>query len=759
MGVETIIGLAVAAVVLAVIGVVVATTKRSLQTDKMAPLGADQFQITQNAEGEAVPIIYGTNKIVSNILWWGNLRSEEVKEKVQGGKGGGGSQSTTTGYNYYMDIWHGLCMGPGVSLLAVLVNNDYTIDLAKALGTYTLNPGSSSFYPTEPGPYANKLAGMAHLFLDGYFAGFNTNSIPNLNFIVQRTITSPITGANMSNGTNPAAIVYDLLIQSGVEVGQINLTSFQTAADYWTSKGYGLNLVLNQQSDVQDLIAKIFTYVDGAMEQGPDGKIYLKAYRTTDLSVATLTTDDYKDFTFIRKSWDSTYNDFRANFIDDTQQYTQRTITKDNQASISLIGHKIQKTIDLSAFRDILTASKRLTEIMNIYSYPEAQVQCVVGIKYLSLRVGDIVSVSNTEYGISNASFRVINVDEDDVDNNSVRLVLAQQLETLFDDTFEVAGGTSWTPPDLDPVPLAYQKIYEIPASGQFGNTPMWWCFGARVGQEDGFAILKSINGVDWSQIGTSTTFAVRGTLNTTYPATTYTIDDETGIVFTPYRLDGDWDNLSRANLFGTNRFALIGDEIVSFQSVIPFGPTSYKLLGVIRGVLNTTIASHSGGAEIWLSHFAADDGVIGAFHNSTFYVKFVPFYGSKIVSEVSCTPLTGYYTGKELYSWAPARLVATRTGVNISVKVYPTNRIIDKGAGFTAVQQDWWNGAWTYEYDTHQYYTSYSGTIIQVAPASTPLTISHAGAFTLYVRSMFHGFTSEYLPVSIGAGDGVYYG
>ena len=130
----------------------VLTPKPETQDQKPAALGDIKFPTA--SEGRALPIPFGTTKIVGpNTLWYGNYGYQSIWTQVQGGDNYVGE------YRYYFGMQIGLCRGPldGISRISlgenqVLVetasgfisgvglDNGYAFDLDDVGLTYTNSP-------------------------------------------------------------------------------------------------------------------------------------------------------------------------------------------------------------------------------------------------------------------------------------------------------------------------------------------------------------------------------------------------------------------------------------------------------------------------------------------------------------------------------------------------------------------------------------------------------------------------------------------
>ena len=229
-----------------------------MNVQNMKPASLSDFSYNQANEGAPVPLIYGTVKIAGNIIWYGNLKTVEEKQEVKGGKGHH-SQSVVTGYKYYIDIWIALAMGQ-VSIIDTY-NNEKKQTIS--CGNQQFNDGTGTSYPTEPGEYASALSGIAHIFYEQLYVGENTTILPTINYVLKRTLPTTINYANMDSGSNPAAVIYDILTeQLGINPTKIDKDNFNSAASYYNDNNLGINLAITSQKKGSELIKYIMQFVN-----------------------------------------------------------------------------------------------------------------------------------------------------------------------------------------------------------------------------------------------------------------------------------------------------------------------------------------------------------------------------------------------------------------------------------------------------------------------------------------------------------------
>lgn len=741
MGIELIIIGTSIALAAAMSAYAIMSSQKTKQ-DGMNPASLDSFNITRAQEGLAVPVIYGRVRLPGNIIWYGDLKTEEI-ERQEPGKGGDGGGSSSSGYRYYLSVWQAICMGE-VSLVKTYID-DAEAEI-QASDTIWNNGFDDSGYPTNV-PKANKLEGVAHIYFEQWYLGDNQTTVPTIHYVLDRVLQSRLPDANLPTGSNPASVILDLLLLAGVDLGQINDVSFIEASEYFTQ---GLNLVFDQQSPVADAIETVLKYIDAILYVNSDGEYTLKAFDPMVSHVAEISQLEIKDFSLNRKGWGQVPNDFRANFIDESKNFSQRVVIAQNPAAISLAGTKITQSIDLKCFRSIDAASRRLFEIMKRTSYPAAEIKFKTSLRYSNLLPGDIVRIEYSDYGITSGDFRVTAIDAGALNSNEFSINALQVVETLFDDVYAAGGGTSWIDPDNTPIPSDHVAVFELPYTREHGTTPAFIALIARkTFKENAFQVKFSLEETQgYRAVGDFVNFSQYGELSETYPVTR-TTDNDTGIIYVPYATDPQFDTISRAETFSTRRLAILGNEIVAFEKVTALSGGRIKLGGVIRGVLNTPIEAHLATDPIWIVYVASN--VFEVPNTSEFYVKIIPKIRGRLADETAIDAIfveTAFLAKKPM---PVGRIVAQRTGDDIFFQLWPRSSGID-GAGDMPETETDDGPPFQFSGDFEIAYNSTTE-----IKKEDSFTITLAGAFDLTVRHRENGRVSDDLTVSVGAGDGVY--
>jgi hypothetical protein len=302
-------------------------------------------------------------------------------------------------------------------------------------------------------------------------------------------------------------------------------------------------------------------------------------------------------------------------------------------------------------------------------SYPFAAVSFPANRNAFRLEVGDCFKFSYAQYGISNMVCRVLQIAEEGTESETITV---QAMEDVFSISSAVTGFTVPTghgipAADYTVLPFIHQKIIEVPyvLSSDLKLLPIA-C--KRSATDMGFNVYMSVNaGVSYRFLKRVGNLQPFGTLVGTYPVT-LTIDDAIG--FTIDFAEGAqsigtaaWNDV----FSGSQNTALLGDEIISFQSITPVSGTQYKLEGIIRGRYDTIMISHGNNTEFWMINLAnatmISDSEIVAGASRKF--KFVPYNLKATGSIADATAMTLVIGGRSLTPYAPTNFCANGSSTN----------------------------------------------------------------------------------------------
>lgn len=735
------------------------TPKASRTTKK--PASISDFSISQANENIPIPLIYGKVRIPGNVIWYGNLVTEPVYDKVKTGKKGFGrkTQQVLTGYNYYLDVWYGLCYGDNVTIEKIIVDNDPENTITHS-GQYfnTIPPVNLEFLPAY---HTNRIN---HVFFKKLHVGFNKTTLPTLHFVLRRTLNTPlphnqIIVNNRFIGCNPIAVLYDLLtVQASIPLELIDFNSWNQACIYYQNQRLGINLAITSETNIHNLVNSILQFLGAFIYYTPEGKIGIKVIKPGEQPIATIQ-DEFLDFNFGKKSWVDVPNTFHATFIDEENNWTERVIIVNNPAGKHLAGRTIVESLDFTYLINRDIASQKLQEYVKQHSYPRSTIECTVPLKYSFLKIGDIVRIIHSDYLI-NGDFIVVNINFSAISEGKIKLSLIQYSEKTLD-TFTTPLPAPVIPiVDTSLTPFTRVRIVELNLPEILVNHshPVFlFLVNREKGIETGFIIYYSTDGANYDILAQVMSFSVYATLDTAYPSNTYQIDDENEIQITcpkPYDI-GLFNSVERKKLFDWNyaNFIMINNELMTFQTIQPISSTKFKLKNLNRALFWTQQTTHNVNSTCWL--FSFKDNVIRMpIISNVYYFKIAPVFADRTISDLSLLPTYSVTTQFLVNKPDIGRVVAVRNGSTVNVTVFPILKTQPQGAGY--YPENIITDKYPFPLDGEILYRiGTSGNFISTSSAE--FTITNPSSFTLQIRTKNKNFLSDIVTLNIGSSDGEY--
>jgi len=357
----------------------------------------------------------------------------------------------------------------------------------------------------------------------------------------------------------------------------------------------------------------------------------------------------------------------------------------------SMQGMTVSKTIQFSMFTTNRNAVWAAKQQLQKESYPFAYVSFTVNRDAFRYQVGDVFKWSWSKYGISNMICRVLQIEEESLESENITIYAMQDI---FSATNAI---TVYTEPEDDDdteeqldylvTPLVYQDVIEAPylvSNDSIGIIPL------AVRTSDiltGYVLyMSSDGGSSYSSIGTYSSFAAYGTLVAAYTTDRHQIDD-IGMTVDFVNEDIDqFSNLTRQDLLGLKNIAIINNEIMTIQNIIPISGTQYQLTGIYGGRFDTEIASHSIGDGVFIANgnYLDLNLNVNLLPETSRKFKFVPF-NSKVNGVVTDSLVTDLTI--ESRSRKPYRPINLKVNGDSVVPTYSSDNVLTwsprvRGAG-----------------------------------------------------------------------------
>ena len=353
-------------------------------------------------------------------------------------------------------------------------------------------------------------------------------------------------------------------------------------------------------------------------------------------------------------------------------------------------GRIASKTIQLASFTTNENAVWAAKQQLQKESYPYAFISCHVNRNLFRLQVGDCFKFSYSKYGISNLICRILQVEEENLESENI-------IIHAMEDVFGISNAiTEYTDPidhrgkdtSYDLVPFMHQKVDE--ALYVFSEEIQVVPLACREGPLDlGFHVHLSVDGGNsYLSIGKVTKLYPYGTLVEAYSAETYTIDEDVGFIIGFVEGASLIETETWASVFSAQvNNAVLGDEVISFQSITPIAGSQYKLEGIIRGRFGTQKIAHAMGEEFWF--IRGDPIVVGStemIKGAVLKFKLVP-YNIKYKGDIAeATPLDLTIEGEAKKPYIPINFIANGSSFaarySTEVELAWSPRYRGKGAG-----------------------------------------------------------------------------
>jgi hypothetical protein len=533
----------------------------------------DDIKLQASTYGSAIPQVYGTVRIAGNVIWGTNF-VEHVKTETSssGGKGGGGggSSTTTTTYSYSVSYAVAICRGPIVRVVRAWADGT-EIDLTRV--SYTVYTGSESQMPDsfieglEGAGNVPAYRGIAYIVFQNFYVDDYGRRIPNLTFEVE------------SATTNLQAITEQISTAAGVDPADIDASDLSDVE----IPGYFVSGEKTFRSRFEQLQT---VYVFDGIEY--NGQVL---FQKRDITTATAIDEDdlnayeagtekpLEPYKITRKHDLDLLKKLTIKYISADKDYQQGTMTAFRQATIC----KNDKTIELDF---VLTDSQakelaetRLYEIwVNRSSY-----EFTLPLKYLHLRPGMTISLPNGNrvswMVVEKTTFGkpgLVKIQAVDIGKTTYR-VATRHIDG------EIMPGVVDPPTSVD---IEFLDIPRLPTDTLADDQHIY--VAARADVFYGANIYRSLDGgTTYRPLLTSLAKATMGA------STTELADGQTNTFDWKNSVDvllssGTLESRPAVDVLNGFNVAVLGNEVIQFQTATLIATDTYRLSGLLRGRLGT---------------------------------------------------------------------------------------------------------------------------------------------------------------------------
>lgn len=427
-------------------------------------------------------------------------------------------------------------------------------------------------------------------------------------------ITSTIVASFYSMfAMNPAHIVYQCVTDAnwgmGYPAAAIDDANFTAVADALYEETFGLCMIWNQQTSIQEFIGLVMNHIGGIFYADPTtGKFKLKLLRD-DYDAGALEVFDESSIieleSFQRVGYGETTNEITVVYRDQDLN-RDSAVTVQDLANINAQGAVVSKTVQYPGLPSAVLAGRVAERDLIASSTPLAKARIRVNRNAWSKIPGDVIKLSWSKLGLSGVVMRVLGINTGTLTDGAITVDLAEDVFGLPDSTYAAQEPGAWTEPDVLPSPITIQALVEAP----------YWTI-ARTFEPTDFADVDADAGYVrtlaarssstwqgyriWSRVG-ATTFEERNVGAFSASATLLSsIDQQATTITIQNGIDLGLIEAGKLLVLGSGQAAEWVEAIA-----VDLGAGT---IDVARGVLDTTPANWAMGTRVWLAdEYLGDD-------------------------------------------------------------------------------------------------------------------------------------------------------
>ncbi|MEA1651845.1 phage tail protein [Nitrospirillum sp. BR 11164] len=594
------------------------------------------LQVQTSAAGLPIPLLWGTQRVAPNLIWYDDFTSKAVASDTGGGKGGG-AQSTTQVYSCAVAM--GLCEGEIAGIGRVWADKTDTslakLNLTLFTGTADQAPFASLY--TQHTDQALGYPYTAYVASPSYDLG-SSASLPNHNFEVQSDAVSR-TGPSAFDA-NPADILVDFLTNEryGVGLPADRIGDLGAWRSYCAAAGLLMSPLLAQQEAASDIVNRwaqltnTLIYWSGdqvrALPLGDQPLTGNGVTFTPDLTpVYDLTDDDFiagagdDPVTLSRSDPADAINTAKVEYKDRDNSYQTATAEVRDLAAIDAYGLRTGDPVQAHEICSAATASAIATLILQRQLYVRNTYQFKLAWTFALLEPGDIVTLTDAALGLAKFPVRITQIDEDE---DGLLTFTAEELPAgIGTATLYPTPVTSNTPLNtgVDPGDLADPVIFE-PSPGLSGGVQQVWIGACGLSPNwGGCSVWVSADDLTYQRVGQITAPARLGTLG--QDLTAGAADAYVSLATSRLKLAGG----SAADAAAGRTLSLLGAEMVAYGPATLTGSAAYHLADLNRGLYGTGAVDHPAGTPfLRLDEAVFKYDLPAAYIGQTLYIKLTSF-------------------------------------------------------------------------------------------------------------------------------------
>ena len=430
----------------------------------------------------------------------------------------------------------------------------------------------------------------------------------NPSFIIQRCPNQLALGSShhiIDGDANPACMLYEVMTDTrwglAIPTASIDTANFQAVGDVLFDEGFGLSLIVDSQTDGNEILRDILRHIDGVIFTDPTtGKLKIVLARN-DYDPGDLITldDDNSTVTKLsRPAWEETTNSVKVKYTSRADNFTERVTSLQDLANRQARGGGVSHAeYSFSGITKASLAQLVTARVLRAVSYPLAPVEIDAHRIGVRLQPGSVFKGNWADYPeLADHVFRVTGLGQGEPRNGKVSIQATEDIYGITWSGITPPGDSEWEDPAGQPRLLLAERLEEAPYPQAGGANKKMLTMGAHgSARADGYEVWTDETGsTDYVETADVTSFTAFGRLSAD------TAIGETSITVDPV-VDTERVGSVSATAFAAGaNLAIIDDEWVAFETVVENEDGSITLSPVARGVIDTAPRAHSAGAEVF---------------------------------------------------------------------------------------------------------------------------------------------------------------
>lgn len=281
-----------------------------------------------------------------------------------------------------------------------------------------------------------------------------------------------MSGASVANDANPAHIIYECLTDQtwglGEDPANIDVESFQDAAQVLFQEMFGLSLIWDAASAIEDFVNNILAHINGVVFNDPaTGLLKLKLVRN-DFDVSTLREVNPDNATltrFSRKAWGDTINEIQVSWTDPADEEPSKVVLQDD-GNIAQQGSINSSNSDYPGVRRPELAWQLAERDLRAASAPLATGEASGDRRFYDVTPMEVVKLRWPDYGVESLYARIASVTYGAVGDSSITMALSEDVFSYPLAKYTGNQSTTWTPPSPGGLDVTGTLIMPAPYYG-----------------------------------------------------------------------------------------------------------------------------------------------------------------------------------------------------------------------------------------------------------------------------------------------------